>query len=114
MYAIQNRDGLYLAEDGKYINGSEIHKIKWFKWYLQAEESTCGTSDNVIGAMTMLESIIADKDKEISELKILLDKETQAHSFAQDLYVVKKKQYDLMKDELERSIKQRFHDDSRQ
>jgi len=97
MYAVKNKDGLFLTEDGKYVSDPDIHKIKWYKWYLHAEESTCGTSDTVIAATAVMETIIAAKDLEIASLKLQVKMKTEACDMMESMYVSKRKQHELMK-----------------
>ena len=104
MYAIKNADGLYLTEDGEYVSGDEVRRIKWFKWYLQAEESVVGQDCTVIDAVALLEKIINIKDAKLAELTIMLDKKQEAHDFIQNLYIVKRRQAELLKIELDKVI----------
>lgn len=96
MFAVKNKDGLYLSLDNKYVIATEIKSIRFFTWYLQTEESTVGTSNRSVGMIELIEEIINIKDEEISALTIALN---HAHSRIDELVENKKldglKMYEL-------------------
>jgi len=74
VYAIRRPDGLYVQEMGTNpCLAYEFHRMKWYRWFLQAEEASVGTMNKTVGSFQVMEHAIKIKDDVINSLVISLD-----------------------------------------
>lgn len=73
MFAIKGKNGWYKTEyKGDHIEwcmAHEVDNIKWYKYYLEAEESLNGTDDKAVSVLEVMKEALALKDVTIRQLR---------------------------------------------